>query len=126
MLRTLKSPRRLAAVAVFAIVAMSAFGFAAQNNFNGQNRAGNGTDAISGFNISNIGYSLQDSDPTYLDEVSFDLNQAAGEVQVRFNDGIGWTVWFDTCNTGVNIVCSLPAGAVNTHDAVTLEVSAVS
>ncbi|MBK6563201.1 hypothetical protein [Candidatus Amarobacter glycogenicus] len=34
MIKSMKSPRRLAAVAVFAIVAMSAFGFAATNTFN--------------------------------------------------------------------------------------------
>jgi hypothetical protein len=124
MLRTLKSPRRLAAVAVFAIVAMSAFGFAAQNNFNGQNRAGNGTDAISGYTITNISYSLQGSNPQYLDEVSFTLNQPASEVQVRFDAG----TWIDCGASGVGnaVTCTIPNDTVLVNPVAQLEVSAVS
>ncbi len=48
MIKSMKSPRRLAAVAVFAIVAMSAFGFAATNTFPGDNLAGDGSGDISG------------------------------------------------------------------------------
>jgi len=124
MLRTLKSPRRLAAVAVFAIVAMSAFGFAATNNFSGQNRAGNGTDGISGYNISNISYSLQGTNPQYLDEVSFTLNQPASEVQVRFDGG----TWIDCGASGVGnaVTCTIPNDTVLVQPASQLEVSAVS
>lgn len=124
MLRTMKSPRRLAAVAVFAIVAMSAFGFAADNNFGGQNRAGNGTDTISGYNITNISYSLQGSNPQYLDEVSFTLNQPASEVQVRFGAG----TWTDCGASGAGnvVVCTIPNDTVLVQPADTLEVSAVS
>ena len=125
MVKKLKSPRRLAALAIFAVVAMSAFGFAAGNTFSGQNRAGNGTDGISGFNVSNIHYSLQAGNGAYLDGVSFDLNQPASEVQVRFDAG-SWI----TCGAsgGVNnaVNCAVPASSVTVASAAQLEVSAVS
>ncbi|MBK9341888.1 MAG: hypothetical protein IPN07_02330 [Dehalococcoidia bacterium] len=47
MIKSMKSPRRLAAVAVFAIVAMSAFGFAATNSVP-DSHAGDGTGEVSG------------------------------------------------------------------------------
>ncbi|MBK6318296.1 MAG: hypothetical protein IPF51_05865 [Dehalococcoidia bacterium] len=47
MIKSMKSPRRLAAVAVFAIVAMSAFGFAATNTFPGGG-AGDGAGDVAG------------------------------------------------------------------------------
>ncbi len=129
MVKSMKSPRRLAAVAVFAIVAMSAFGFAATNNFTGQNRAGNGSDAISGFNISGIGYGLQDSNPHYLDEVHFTTNQAASEVQVRFSDGAvtpTYTNWYACTESGTSVSCDIDDDQVEVIDANSLEVSAVS
>ena len=55
MIKSMKSPRRLAAVAVFAIVAMSAFGFAATNNVDPSN-AGDGQEPVSGGDVENIHY----------------------------------------------------------------------
>ncbi len=125
MVKKLKNPRRLAALAIFAVVAMSAFGFAAQNNFQGQNRAGNGSDNISGFNISNIHYSLQNNNGTYLDGVSFDLNQPASEVQVRL-DGGAWIVCGGSAGVTNTVSCNIPADTVTAFAAASLEVSAVS
>ena len=128
MVKSMKSPRRLAAVAVFAIVAMSAFGFAATNTFTGDNLAGDSSDDISGFTISGIGYGLQNSNPAYLDEVHFTLNVAASEVHVRFSNGGGtptYTAWYD-CNSGTSITCDIDDDEVAVANAWTLEVSAVS
>lgn len=126
MVKKMKSPRRLAALALFAIVAMSAFGFAAQNNFNGQNRAGNGEDAISGFNISNIHYSIQDDDGDFLDAVSFSLNQPASEVQVTMDGGITWISCGASSGLTNDVSCTIPDGTVDIFSAAFLEVSAVS
>lgn len=125
MVRKMKSPRRLAALAIFAIIAMSAFGFAAGNTFSGQNRAGNGTDAISGFNVSNIHYSLQAGNGAYLDGVSFDLNQPASEVQVRV-DGVNWIACGASSGINNTVNCAVPASTVTALSAANLEVSAVS
>lgn len=129
MVKNLKSPRRLLALGAFAIVAMSAFGFAAQNTFSGNNQAGNGQDDISGFAVSAIGYGLQDSNPAYLDEVHFTLDLPASEVLVRFSDGAAvptYTAWYPCTESGTSISCAVTANQVAVLAAETLEVSAVS
>ena len=57
MVNKMKSPRRLIALAIFAIVAMSAFGFAAANTVSPSN-AGDGSEAVSGGLVENIAYSF--------------------------------------------------------------------
>lgn len=79
MVKKLKSPRRLAALAVFAIIAMSAFGFAASNTFPGANRAGTGTDTVSGYQVTNIHYVLNSAADAATD-VTFTLNGPASTV----------------------------------------------
>ena len=125
MLRTLKSPRRLAAVAVFAIVAMSGFGFAAQNGFTGENRAGNGNTTIGAFTISNIHYSLDANDGDLLDEVSFDLSAPASEVMTSLDGGSTWVNCGASTLPNNSVVCTLSPG-VDVFGAQALEVSAVS
>lgn len=80
MIKSMKSPRRLAAVAVFAIVAVSAFGFAAGNTTEGTSYAGFSDDTISGFDITNVTYENTGED---LTNVSFDISPAAGSVEVK-------------------------------------------
>ena len=80
MIKSMKSPRRLAAVAVFAIVAMSAFGFAATNTFpDGGGTAGDGQGAISGGAVTNIEYDVTGSN---IVGVSFDYSAEAANVRV--------------------------------------------
>jgi hypothetical protein len=67
--------RRLAGVAIVAVLALSAFGFAAANTVPGSN-AGDGAGDISGFTASDIHYTLNASDPANLDSVSFTLTPA--------------------------------------------------
>lgn len=125
MVKKLKNPRRLAALAVFAVIAMSAFGFAATNTFAGPNRAGNGSNVISGFNVSNIHYSLQAGAGDYLDGVSFDLDSPASEVQVRV-DGSAWISCGASSGGSNTVNCAIPAGTITVASAASLEVSAVS
>ncbi len=80
MVKKLKSPRRLAALAIFAVIAMSAFGFAAANVGPGTTNAGSSQDTISGFTITNVHY--QNSGPD-LTNVSFDLAPAATSVSAK-------------------------------------------
>ncbi len=77
MVSKLKNPRRLAALAVFAIIAMAAFGFAAANSVPAS-RAGTDTGGVSGYTITNISYTIDSSDVTKFSGVSFTLDAAAG------------------------------------------------
>jgi archaellin len=90
----MKSPRRLAALAIFAIVAMSAFGFAASNTVPGTN-AGQGSSGVSGFVISNVNYSYSGPD---ISNVSFDISPAAGSVSVKL---VAADTTFSTCTLNV-------------------------
>lgn len=82
MVEKLKSPRRLMALAVFAIVAMSAFGFAATNTVAGS-KAGDGYGGISGYDVTNIHYTLGGQN---ISGVTLHLNSAASNVSVGFAD----------------------------------------
>ena len=107
-IRNLRSGRRLAALAIFSVIAVSAFGFAEANTFNGgtdAGRAGDGSGTISGYNVTNIRYNLNEANPSNLDSVTFDLDASATNVKARVNAGT-WatctggptTDW--TCNVG--------------------------
>ncbi|MCO5201735.1 MAG: hypothetical protein M9925_08565 [Chloroflexi bacterium] len=84
IIRNLRSGRRLAVLAVFAIVAVSALGFAA-NNTVPASKAGDGVGAITGYTVSNIHYELDSSNPAEIDEVHFSLDAAANTVRVAVN-----------------------------------------
>jgi hypothetical protein len=66
--------RRLAGVAIIAVLALAAFGFAAANTVP-ESGAGDGSGDISGYTVSNIHYTLAGAD---IDIVSFDLVPTAG------------------------------------------------
>lgn len=106
MVKSMKSPRRLAAVAVFAIVAVSAFGFAASNSMPSDTRAGDGTTSISGYTVSNVSYNLDSSTPAEIDSVEFTLSAAATNVRASIN-GTNST----SCSNTVNDwICNMPDG----------------
>lgn len=109
MVEKLKSPRRLMALAVFAIVAMSAFGFAAANNMPNNTRAGDGDTGISGYNVSNISYGLDTSIPANIATVSFSLNHPATAANVKV--AVNGTPSSSCANpSGNDFVCTLPSG----------------
>lgn len=84
VMKNLKSGRRLAVLALFAILAMSAFGFAASNTVP-DHRAGYGDGNVSGYTVSNIGYTLSATDLNVVEAVTFDLNAAASDVRIQFD-----------------------------------------
>lgn len=123
---TMKRVRRLTVVAVFAIVAVAAFGFAAANVVP-ESGAGDGDKAISGYTVTNVTYDLDGTNPSLIDEVSFDLAPSAGagaatEVQVQLVTG---GTWF-SCTAGVapNWDCNI-GGSVTALAANNLRVVAV-
>ncbi len=99
---TMKRARRLTVVAVFAIVAVAAFGFAAANTVP-ESGAGDGSEDISGYTVTNVTYNLDTTNPAVIDTVSFDLAPTAGagaatEVHVQLVSGGSWF----TCSAGVS------------------------
>lgn len=82
IIRNLRSGRRLAVLAVFAIVAVSAFGFAASNIMPTDTKAGDGTSPITGYTVSSVSYTLDTTNPATITGVSFSLDAAASTVAV--------------------------------------------
>ena len=77
--------RRLAVIiAAAAALALTAYAFTAGNTFaDPNNRAGDGSQNITGYEVSNIEYQLSSANPANIDSVSFDLDAAAGTVKVK-------------------------------------------
>jgi hypothetical protein len=116
--RSLRSPRRLVAVAVFSIVAVSALGFAASNTVPASN-AGDGSGAVSGYTVSNIHYNLNASNPATADSVTFDISPALatnGTARISFDGG---TTWSNNCTGTSTLTCNFttpqPIGASFTN-----------
>jgi hypothetical protein len=101
--RTFKA---LLAVMTVMIIAGAAYAFAAANTVPAT-KAGDGLGVISGYTVTNVQYTLNGTDPSTLDSVSFDLGAAATQVQVQLVATTGsfyactevgaTTVW--TCDT---------------------------
>lgn len=106
IIRNLRSGRRLAVLAIFAIVAVSAFGFAAANTVPGS-KAGDGTGGITGYTVSNIHYVFDANNPAEIDQVDFTLNAAATNVRVAIN---GTNSSSCTNPSGNDWECTMPTG----------------
>ena len=107
------------------IVGASVYAFAAANVVP-ESGAGIGSDTISGYTVANVTYNTNtDSDPTTLDDVTFDLTATAGadtatEVFAQVEPG---GTWF-TCTAGVGNSWSCNITATDTVSATMLNVVA--
>lgn len=90
--------RLLASAVVGLVVAGAVMGLAATNTVPGT-RAGDGGGAISGYTVSNVQYTLDNSNPQNLSKVEFDLDAAASVVKVRLQSGGSW---YNCSNTSGN------------------------
>ncbi len=91
--------RLLVVLAIIAIMATAAYGFAASNTVN-PSHAGDGSGAISGYTVSKVHYTMDTINPANVSGVSFELDQPANTAQVRFGTGAGPFTWSGTysCN----------------------------
>jgi hypothetical protein len=117
-----KRKRRIALVALLAFVlGTTAFAYAASITFNGAGNAGHagqGSGAISGYNVRNIHYALDTTDPSTLTGVTFTLApDTATTVKARIDSG-AWVA----CTGGAS-PWSCPVTG-DTSDAASLEVAA--
>jgi hypothetical protein len=122
-----KSARRLAVLGLFAILAVAAFGFAASNTVE-ESFAGDGEGNISGFNVTDIDYELNTSNPPEISSVSFTLDPAPvdGGAWVEFQDVNGGVLGQSFCTVGGAVAtCADPGLTVNVLAAEFLRVIAV-
>ncbi|MBI3151795.1 MAG: hypothetical protein HYZ21_06660 [Chloroflexi bacterium] len=101
-------------VIVVVVLSVSAYAFAAANTVPAT-KAGDGTGAVSGYTVTSVVYTLNGTDPTTLDEVSFDLGAAATQVKVQL-----------VATTGSWYACTLDTGTVWQCDTTGLTVSSIN
>jgi len=80
--------RKIIAITLGGILAASAIAFAAQNVVP-SSRAGDGAGTISGYTVSNVAYTVDNTNPQNLAKVEFDLDADATTVKVRLQSSGG-------------------------------------
>ena len=118
-----KRRRRLVLVALLAFVlGTTAFAYAANIQFNGGTNAGaagEGAGTISGYNVTNIKYTLDNNDPAVITGVEFALSpDTATTVKAKVT---GMASWGTCTDAGTTLQCVVSGNAQN---AVELKVAA--
>jgi hypothetical protein len=81
-----KTTRLLLVIALVVLVGGATYAFTASNTVPGS-KAGEGTGGITGYTVSNIHYTIDNSDATLLSSVDFDLSAAANDVKITLTNG---------------------------------------
>ena len=119
----------LIALVVFAL-AGSAYAFAAQNTLPASAGGYAGT-TVPGYTVTNLVYDLDATDPTLVDEITFDIAPTSGSavavvVQVQTATGGAWTA----CTLAAGVAPSMSAtctyGALELEDVTALNIVASS
>lgn len=120
--------KRLALVALLAfVVAAASFAFAASNTFSaGAGNAGYGSGTVSGYDVTNVSWDLNNTDPTFVDGVSFDVAPNASEVQARATWTGGDSGWVSCSGGATSFTCTFPANTVGTQALTGLDVASAS
>lgn len=95
-----KNLKVLFVVFVIAAISVASYAFAAANTVPAT-KAGDGSGVVSGYTITNVVYTLNGTDPSTLDSVSFDVGAAAAQVEVQL-----------VATTGSWYACTLGTGTV--------------
>jgi hypothetical protein len=103
------------AFAVIAVLTISvaAYAFAAANTVP-DTKAGDGLGVVSGYTVTGVVYTLNGTDPSTLDSVSFDVGAAAAQVEVQL-----------VATTGSWYACALGTGTTWSCTTTGLDVSTI-
>jgi len=106
---------KVAVVALFiAILAGTAYAFAASNTVP-DTKAGDGQGTVSGYTITAVAYTLNATDPSSLDKVTFDVGAAAVTVKAQLVATTG--TWYAcTKGTGTTWSCDTTGLTVSSID----------
>ena len=127
-LQRIFTPKTIAIALIILLISIVGYGYTAANVVP-ESGAGEGSEAISGYTISNVDYTLLVADPTSVGSVSIDVAATAGAsapntVQITVDGGTTWI----TCTgpTGSTWACAFAAGSEPAvADLATLQVVAV-
>lgn len=126
MTKKLFRTRTVVAALVILLLMITAYAYAAANTVP-ETGAGDGQNAISGYTITNVHYSLDSTDPSLISQVSFDINPTDGaddvsEVKVQLEAGGDW---FDCVEASAPAVTCDVNGGVTAFEADNFRVVAV-
>jgi hypothetical protein len=105
MTRRLKPARLFVAAVLLVVLGIVTYAFTAANTVPAT-KAGDGSGAITGYIITNVSYTLNGTDPSRIDAVTFDLDSippAGSTIKIQL-DSVA-ADWYDCTNFDVNITC---------------------
>ncbi|MGE5690942.1 MAG: hypothetical protein ACM33B_10345 [Pseudomonadota bacterium] len=109
-----KRRRLLVTLVVAGVLASATYAFTASNTVSAS-KAGDGSGAISGYAVSSVSYTLNATNPSNLDSVSFTLDAAASTVKIKLVSS--GSTWYGCTNTsGNNWSCTTTGAAVQPAD----------
>lgn len=110
------TPRRMILVALLGLVAVATYGFAAANTVPATN-AGSGAAGISGYGVTNIHYTLNSTNPTNIDSLSFTLTPGlatGGATRISLNGGSSWLATGACTSSGPGATSTITCAAAGT------------
>lgn len=112
MFRNMRKPMGVGIVILAAVAAVGAYAFTASNTIADAGSAGIGQQTISGYDVSNVSYTQNSTDPSKWSAVDFTLDQNATQVQVKFDDSqttnLPSSGWIDCTANGSTVAHSAP------------------
>jgi len=105
MTRRFKPARLLVAAMFLVVLGIVTYAFTAANTVPAT-KAGDGSGTITGYVITNVSYTLNGTDSSMIDAVTFDLDSippAGSTIKIQL-DSVA-ADWYDCTNLGVNITC---------------------
>ncbi len=115
--------RKFGVLSVAGLLAIGTYAFTATNTVEAT-VAGTGSEAITGFAITDVVYTLDITDPLYISDVDFNISPTnAGTVKINLETLPG--TWYDCVNIAGAVNCGTATPAILVADAVLLTVVAV-
>jgi len=126
--------KRSITVLVILVLAASTYAFAAANTIEAS-AVGYAANVVGGYTVTNIVYDLKDTDPTFVTDITFNINPTSGAAALEAQ-----VVMIQTANAGswkvcslvpgvapdVAVTCSFPADSLTAANITALNVSASS
>ena len=111
----------LGAATAVAVVAGGSYAFTASNTVP-STQAGQGTGTVSGYSVTSVGYTLNGSNPSNIDAVTFTISPAtATTVKAQL---VAAGTWYSCVNTTGSVSCATTSPQMTVATAATLNVVA--
>ena len=113
----MRKPRRtirfLGIAAVAGAIGLAGSAYTNTNTFTAEPKAGSGSQTISGYEVSDVHYNLNATNPESIDSINFTLDSAPGAsatIKYRLADGSSWSA--NCTATAASVAaCAAPAGS---------------